>query len=136
MPNHFHLLIKQLTDNGISEFMRKFTHSYTKYMNVKYGKQGPLFQGMFKAVPIENDEQLVHVSRYIHLNPLVSNLIRDLKLYRWSSYLDFTSGVENSNLYTKEILSHFKSKLDYEKFVMDQADYGAELERIKHQVIE
>ena len=86
MPNHFHLLIKQLRDGGISEFMRKLIHSYTKYWNTKRKTQGPLIQAMFKVVRIETDEQLIHTSRYIHLNPLVSFLVKDLNFYPWSSY--------------------------------------------------
>lgn len=136
MPNHFHLLIKQLKDNGISEFMRKFAHSYTKYINVKYERQGPLFQGVFKAVHIENDEQLIHVSRYIHLNPYVSNLNRNLRNYRWSSYPSFMGLTSSTDINSNEILSHFRSTLEYENFVMDQANYGSELEIIKHQIID
>ena len=85
MPNHFHLLLQQRRDNGVSEFMRRFTHSYVNYRNVKYSLQGPVFQGVFKTVPIETDEQLLHVSRYIHLNPAVASLIEDPELYQWSS---------------------------------------------------
>jgi len=136
MPNHFHLLIKQLKDGGVSEFMRKFIHSYTKYRNVKYNLQRPVFQGMFKAVRVETDEQLLHLSRYIHLNPLVSFLVKDLKFYPWSSYLTYT-GLANDERITKdEILNFFKAPKDYEKFVLDQADYGQTLEMIKHQLID
>src|SRR3989344_7368319 len=71
MPNHFHLLLKQTVNNGISHFLSKFTNSYTKYFNTKYNRVGPVFQGVFKSVHIESDEQLMHLSRYIHLNPVV-----------------------------------------------------------------
>lgn len=136
MPNHFHLLVRQVKENGVSTFMRRFGNSYTRYINIKYNRPGPLFQGVFKAVLIETNEQLVHVSRYIHLNPLVANLVRNLKLYRWSSYLDFIGLNLNTNLNSRIVAEQFKSGSDYEKFVMDQADYGAELERIKHQIID
>lgn len=132
MPNHFHLLVKQLQSNGISEFMRKFTHSYVKYRNVKYNNQGPIFQGVFKAVRVETDEQLIHLSRYIHLNPLVSFLVEDLNHYPWSSYTSFI-GIEQTNLVNKdEILKFFKSPQEYEKFVVDQKEYAQVLELIKH----
>ncbi len=136
MPNHFHLLIKQLKDGGISEFMRRFIHSYTKYRNTKYRIQGPTFQGLFKAVLIETDEQLLHVSRYIHLNPLVSHLLKDLSSYPWSSYPTYI-GLNNDDRIAKtEILSFFKSPKAYEQFILDQADYGITLEAIKHQLID
>lgn len=136
MPNHFHLLVKQLQDGGISELMRKLLLSSTKYRNTKYNHQGSLFQVPFKAVHIKTDEQLIHVSRYIHLNPAVSLLVKDLKFYPWSSYLDYIGMQDNPAVKKDEILNFFKSPKDYEKFVLDQADYGAKLELIKHTVID
>ena len=136
MPNHFHLLVKQLKEGGISEFMRRFILSYNKYRNIKYSRQGSLFNGPFRAVHIETDEQLIHVSRYIHLNPLVSLLVRDLKLYPWSSYNKYIAESQNDPLSKEEILGFFKSPEDYEKFVLEQADYGKTLEIIKHATID
>lgn len=136
MPNHFHLLVKQLIDDGISEFMRRFIHSYTKYRNVKYGRQGPVFQGIFKAILVENEEQLLHLSRYIHLNPLVSLLTKDLKLYNWSSYLSFINLSNDTRVAKEEILNFFKSPKEYEQFVLNQAEYGKTLEVLKHAAID
>lgn len=136
MPNHFHLLIKQLKDGGVSEFMRKIGDGYTRYFNTRYNRVGPLFQGIYKAVAIETDEQFVHVSRYIHLNPLVSGLTKDLKIYQWSSYPDYI-GIRNGKLVNKqEILGFFKGPQEYEKFVLDQYSYALDLERIKHQLLD
>ncbi len=75
MPNHFHLLVKQVSEGGISKYLRQAINSYAKYFNTKYKRVGSLFQDMFRAVHIETDEQFIHVSRYIHLNPLVSYLV-------------------------------------------------------------
>lgn len=136
MPNHFHLFVKQVRDNGISEFMRKFIHSYTKYRNVKYKRQGPVLNGVFKAVTIETDEQLVHVSRYIHLNPLVSRLVKDLRLYQWSSYPVYIGLQNNEQIAKDHVLNFFKNSQAYEKFVLDQAEYGTTLEQIKHLLID
>ena len=88
MPNHFHLLLKQKMNGGISKFLSNFSNSYTRYFNVKRKRVGPLFQGIFKAVRIETDEQLIHVSRYIHLNPIASLVIKEKELdnYPWSSF--------------------------------------------------
>lgn len=136
MPNHFHLLVKQLQDGGISELMRKLLLSITKYRNTKYNRKGSLFQVPFKAVLIESEEQLLHVSRYIHLNPFVSMLIKDLKSYTWSSYLDYIGLNNNPAIKKEEILNFFKSPQDYEKFVLNYADYGMQLEKIKHLILD
>ena len=136
MPNHFHLLIKQLKDGGITEFMRRFILSFIKYRNLKYKHQGPLLNGPFRAVRMESDEQLVHVSRYIHLNPLVSLLVKDLNLYSWSSYKTYIDLENNPAIAKDEILSFFKSPKEYQKFVLDQADYGKTLELLKHGTID
>ena len=85
MPNHFHLLVKQTRDSGIHEFMTKLLNSYTKYYNTKHDRVGHLFQGQFKAVNIKNEYQLLQVSRYIHLNPYVSDLTREYEAYPYSS---------------------------------------------------
>lgn len=132
MPNHYHFMIKQLQDNGISEFINKLSNSYTKYFNTRHERVGPLLQGQFKAVRVETEEQLIHLSRYIHLNPVVSFLIKDLKEYFYSSYLAFI-GVLQDKICTKElVLSMFKTPSVYEQFVLDQVDYGKKLEQIKH----
>lgn len=136
MPNHFHLLLRQLQDNGITEFLSKLSNSYTKYYNIKYNRVGPLFQGEFKAVIMESDEQLIHVSRYIHLNPISSAIIKSLDKYQWSSYSEYI-GIQRTELCAKEeILGHFKNPQDYTQFILDQADYAQELNFIKHQFID
>lgn len=135
MPNHFHFLLRQLKDNGISTFMSQLLNSYTKYFNVKYNRVGSLFQGKFKNSLIENDEQLIHVSRYIHLNPIVSGLKNNLVDYPWSSYFEYVHEFENY-CSTKEVLSFFSSREKYQEFMEDQIDYGRSLELIKHAIFE
>jgi|SRR3989344_884934 len=138
MNNHFHFLLKQLKDNGIVKFMAKFTNSYTKYFNTKYERVGPLFQGVFKAVHVEDDEQLLHLSRYIHLNPVTSYIIKseDLSSYKWSSYQGYLKIVENKMVNISEVGSFFKKPMDYEKFVLDQADYQKQTKFIEHLLID
>lgn len=137
MPNHFHFLLKQNCDNGITKFLSQFTNSYTRYFNTIHDRVGSLFQGVFKAVHIDNDEQLVHLSRYIHINTVVSHVIhvKDIYTYRWSSFPFYTSAIP-SFVNTKIILDFFPNRVAYESFVLDQIDYGKELEIIKHLVIE
>lgn len=136
MPNHFHLLLKQVTDNGISTYLSKLSNSYTKYFNTRHKRVGPLFQGSFKAVRVKNDEQLIHVCRYIHLNPLIDYLVKDLRAYIYSSYLEYL-GAEKGFCHKNYIMSNFSPEA-YEKFVLDQEDYGRSiklLERATHEEI-
>lgn len=137
MPNHFHLLLQQISSGGISKFMKQVTDSYTRYINTKNDRVGPLYQGSFKTVYIGNNEQLIHLSRYIHLNPLVGFILqeKDFINYQWSSLKDYL-GETQRFVNPKIILENFKSKDDYLKFVMDQADYAIELDKIKHVTIE
>lgn len=130
MPNHFHLLLKQVEENGISIFLSKLTNSYTKYFNTRHKRIGPLFQGSFKAVRIENDEQLIHTSRYIHLNPLIDYLVKDLRVYQYSSYPQFL-GLKDGFCKTHYALDHFSSPSAYEKFVLDQEEYGRTIKKIE-----
>lgn len=136
MPNHFHFLLKQEAENGISEFISKLTNSYTKYFNVKYNRVGHLFQGEFKAVRVESDEQLLHLSRYIHLNPVSSHVIKNINDYVWSSYPLYKSVDTNPFVNTQIILGFFRTPKLYEEFVNNQIDYAQELETIKHLTFE
>lgn len=137
MPNHIHFLLKQLMGNGVSKFMAKITNGFSHYFNTRHDRTGHLFQGNFGAVRIETNEQLMHISRYIHLNPVSSYLIeiKDLESYEYSSYpeyLNIKSGFSNAG----EVLSFFKNGQGYKKFVEDQADYARQLENIKHLTLE
>lgn len=135
MPNHFHLLLEQQTDQGIQNFIRKISNAYTKYINQKHSRFGPLFAGRFQAVHVKSDEQLCHVSRYMHLNPHTSFLIDDLSdlaLYPWSSFAQYTQDKSADFITsTQKILSFFKSKEAYQKFVYDQANYQQHLASLK-----
>lgn len=139
MPNHFHFLLQQKKDNGISKFMALFQNSYTRYFNTKYKKIGPILQGQCKAVRVEDDEQFIHLTRYIHLNPYTSYVVKekeDLEIYPWSSFPEYIERSE-TNICDKAIVAErFKDVASYKKFVYDQADYQRELDRIKHLTLE
>ncbi|OGE09077.1 hypothetical protein A3A60_02760 [Candidatus Curtissbacteria bacterium RIFCSPLOWO2_01_FULL_42_26] len=136
MPNHFHFLVKQIADGGITDYFRHLLNAYSHYVNIKYKRIGPLFQGPFRNLLVETDEQLVHLSRYIHLNPLVAGLVADARNYMWSSYMACLGEKKNGLCDGKIIKGYFKSAREYEKFVLDQADYARELERIKHLTVD
>lgn len=139
MPSHFHLLLKQEQENGISKFLADFQNSYTRYFNTRNIKFGPILQGPFKAVLVETDNQLVHLSRYIHLNPYAAEIIKnrnDLEKYPWSSFPQYLYEVANSICNTQEVLSYFKDPSDYKQFVIDHADEQLEIKRIEHLIID
>ncbi|OGH16445.1 MAG: hypothetical protein A3C30_04615 [Candidatus Levybacteria bacterium RIFCSPHIGHO2_02_FULL_40_18] len=139
MPNHFHFMLQQKVDKGVSTFIANFTNAYTRYFNTKHERIGPMFEGIFKAVLVESDEQLIHLSRYIHLNPVVSSIINesDLNNYKWSSYHEYIAPSKNSTVSKRDlVMSMFESAKHYEKFVLDQIEYGKKLEIIKHLTLE
>jgi len=118
MGNHFHLLLRQVVENGITEFMRKMGTGYTNYFNKKNERNGSLFQGKFKSVHIEKDAHLMYLPIYIHFNPLdfefpewregkiknYKKAIEFLDLYRWSSYMDYTGQKNFPSLIKKDFL--------------------------------
>lgn len=104
MPNHYHIMVNALSDVGVTEFMRKLGTGYTNYFNQKYQRVGPLFQGKFKAVLLEQEAHFIYLPYYIHFNPLELNKtsakggttqpIDFLRSYRWSSHRDYL-GIPN-----------------------------------------
>lgn len=132
LPNHFHLLLKQIQTGGIQKFLQKLSLGYTKYFNLKNERRGHLFQNVFKAVPILEEPHFLHVSRYIHLNALdlfepkwregkVLNWEKCkefLEKYRWSNYLEFIKGD-----FLKE---NFKTSEDYKNFLREWAEGKSE----------
>uniref|UniRef100_A0A831Z163 Transposase n=1 Tax=candidate division WWE3 bacterium TaxID=2053526 RepID=A0A831Z163_UNCKA len=93
MPNHFHFLLKQKTEQTLPLFMLKLCTSYAKYINIKYQKVGRLFQDRFRAKPIEDERYLLWLSKYIHLNPEeISSKKNNLADYPWSSYPEYLTG--------------------------------------------
>lgn len=106
MPNHFHFILKQAKNDGIKHFISDITNSYTKYFNTKYERIGNLFQGTFKAKPIESEEALLQLSRYIHLNPSASSKVswkRDLSKYPYSSYGNWVKRKSDSIVNIKKV---------------------------------
>ncbi len=102
MPNHFHLLIKQLTNLSISKLIARVCTSYSVYFNKKYERVGHVFQDQYKAVLVEHDSYLTWLSAYIHENPKVAGLVSNLEDYTWSSYKDYL-GLRQGTLCNKNL---------------------------------
>lgn len=133
MPNHFHFLLRVLVDGGLSTFMGQLANSYSRYFNVIHDRVGPVFQGPFKAIRIETDAQMIHLSRYIHLNPLTGHVVRETewRSYPWSSFSEFLRG-RSSLVDLAPVMRHFPSPTDYERFVEAQATLTHSLRLIRH----
>ena len=126
MPNHFHLQIRQHTKDGITKFMRRMLTSYSMYFNRKYKRIGALFEQRYKAVLVATDEQLLHLSRYIHLNPY--ELEHEIDFKQFTSLPYYFGKMSPSWIKPQEIVSYFshfssnkkpQGKISYENFVMD-----------------
>ena len=136
MPTHIHLLVRQRKDEGISRFMANVLNSYTRYFNVKIHRKGPLRQGRFKSVRVQTEEQLYHLTRYIHLNPVTAGLVDSPEEWFSSSYAEYVQrGDGRSRVCHFEDLLHI-SVDEYIEFVKDQIAYQRELARVKHFLLE
>lgn len=142
MTNHFHLLIRELEEGGISKFMQKLTTGYTMYFNKKYERNGSLFQGRFKATHVADDRYMKYLISYIHLNPVkliepkwketgIANKARAeqyLEEYTQSSYLDYLGKKRPENvIIAREALpEYFSLGADFKTFVTEWLTYGPE----------
>jgi len=118
-PNHFHLVLKQLVDRGITMMLHRLSTSYTNYFNDKYQRSGSLFQGPFKAVHVDTDQYLFWLSGYVNGNPEIHHIAK-ANNYEWSSYKDFLTLKSNNQILGNKdiILSQFgNSSRNYENFI-------------------
>lgn len=135
MTNHFHLLVKQEVDEGITKFMRKVGVGYSMFFNIKYNRKGALFGGLFKSKLIGvDDNYMIKLLAYIHLNPLEINfpdienkrgeynqneMKEFVDSYRYSSYQDYMgiNRVEKSILNKESFPEYFNTNQSFVEFV-------------------
>lgn len=129
MPNHFHLLVKQLNERSIHEFMHSISTRYSIYFNKKYKRVGKLFQNAYKAALITDDPYLLHLSLYIHRNPLEH--IKDLKS-AYSSYAEYLKLRHTPWINSSIILSYFSSPNNPNKYT----SYQSYVEKYNKQTLE
>lgn len=129
MPNHFHFLIKQKSGTAMDRFLNSLGTRYTMYFNRKYKRVGHLYQDVYKAVLVSSDEQLLHLTRYIHQNPSPSLATKGLALRasllkQPSSYPEYLQERNTKWIDIKTVLSYFSKNspsLSYQSFV-EQTD--------------
>lgn len=138
MPNHFHLLAREISEGGISKFMQKLTTGYTMYFNKLNGRSGSLFQGKFKAEHASEDRYLKYLFSYIHLNPakLCNPNWRETGVgarekeyvaeYARSSYQDYAGihRIENLILSRPEFPEYFSSAESFQNEMYEWLDYA------------
>lgn len=129
MPNHFHLLLYQHAQDGITRLMRSIATGYSVYFNKRYKRDGALFQGRYKAKSIDSEAYWQHISRYIHLNPL--DIGKEYKSYEYSSYRFHVGVAEAVWIKPQIITANFKDMKEYQKFHDDYIPYRNQLKEIK-----
>lgn len=134
MPDHYHLLVKIINSHKFSKYINNVESSFTRYFNLKNNRKGPLWQSTVKSVYIESNEHLLHVSRYIHLNPATKYLVNKPEDWNFSSYKFFISDEKYLKEYVKEI--SIDDCADYKKFVENNIDYQRQLKHIKKLMID
>jgi putative transposase len=136
MPTHIHLILKQLEERGITTFMSNLLNSYSRYFNIKHKRKGPLWEGNFKSVLVKNDEQLLHLTRYIHLNPVTAYLVDKPEDWLWSSYNEYLSKIREENRICKyDDILNIKIN-SYKEFVENRIAYQRELKIIKELLVD
>ncbi len=136
MPTHLHLVVKQLKENGVSRFVGNTLNSYTRYFNIRHSRKGPLWQGKFKNVLVESTEELLHLTRYVHLNPVTAGLVTNAGEWLASSYKEYVSKVNKGDKicrYHDVLEINFK---EYANFVEDMVDYYRQLAVYKSMLLD
>lgn len=134
MPTHFHMLMKQTMDGGISKYTSQIQNSFTRHFNTLKSRKGPLFIQEFQSRLIESDEDLKHLSRYIHLNPYSCGYlptVDEALTYPGSSFTELMGVSQGQGIINREsLLSLFNNDISsYREFVVQNAEYQKALER-------
>ena len=119
MTNHVHLAVCERVEQGTSRYMQRVLNAYAKYFNTKYETVGHLFQGPYRAVHVEDNDQLLYLSTYIHINPReLAGVAGREHEYEWSSYRDYLGQNRFGTLLdTSLVLDQFDNSTDYRTFV-------------------
>ena len=135
MDNHIHLLIRENIEGGTSLYMQRLLTSYSRYFNVRRDRSGSLFIHPFKAVLVEQDKQLLHVSRYIHLNPYVARMVEGIYEFEWSSLGEYAS-INCKRTCHRALINDIMSMREYRSFVEDEAGYARSITDLEHLLID
>ncbi|MDI6778408.1 MAG: transposase [Patescibacteria group bacterium] len=136
-PNHFHLLLKQIAPNGISEFMKRLGIGYTGFFNYRNKRSGVLFQGSYKSVRIRSNAHLLYISAYVNDNYFIHGYAkRSEKIWKYSGLAEYTSKSKKALCSRKLIKEHFKSFRDYCGYVKENSSYMKEKKEFEKYIVE
>jgi REP-associated tyrosine transposase len=124
MPNHYHTLVT-LRANDFVERMQRFGTSFTKAVNSRFHRTGVLFEGRFKAIHVDDESYLLHLTRYLHLNPVVANLVAATEDWELSSYCEYIGRRSGTLPQPEKILAVFGDSQRYRQFVESRLSVGA-----------
>jgi REP element-mobilizing transposase RayT len=126
MPNHYHFLLRPEEDDALSRFIQRLFNSYTQAFNKQQERSGTLFEGRAKSKFVDSDEYVIHLCRYIHLNPVRAGLVSNPGEWAYSNYLDWV-GQRNGTLVDHAFIhQYFLKPKDYETFVLSEIDQTME----------
>lgn len=134
MPTHIHLILKQLLENGIPIYMNNLLNSYTRYFNTLHSRKGPLWESRFKNIIINDDQQLLHLTRYVHLNPSSAGLADNPEKWLFSSYHEYIGKINNKICQFDQEIGIDPKK--YKKFVESRISYQQQISKIKALLLE
>jgi REP element-mobilizing transposase RayT len=134
MPNHYHFLLRQETDQALSRFINLLFSTYVQALNIQQERTGTLFEGRFRCIRVDNWEYLMCLCRYIHLNPVKARLVANPEDWPYSNYLEWVE-LRNGSLLDKSFVQdHFQTPQEYREFVQDIVAEKKSYEKIKHLV--
>jgi putative transposase len=120
MPNHYHFLLRPEKDGAIGPFLQRLFNSYTQAFNRQQGRSGTLFEGRARSILVDSEEYLLHLCRYIHLNPVQAGLVAHPGQWPYSNYPEWTER-RNGTLVDRDFVrQYFPPAMDYERFVMGE----------------
>jgi REP element-mobilizing transposase RayT len=119
MPNHFHLILKEVRENAIAKCLHALQTSYAKAVNYRYSRSGHLFQDTYRKIIVKNEVHLVYLSRYLHLNPVRTGLVRTPEDWKYSSYCEYIGLRKKELIHPETIISLFSCVEEYREHVLD-----------------
>lgn len=136
MPTHYHIIVQQLKNGGISRYAYLIQKSYSEFFNIKYKRKGPLWEGRFQNALVGEEEYFLHLTRYIHLNPTTAGLIEKPEDWKYSSYKEYLNLIPEDKKVCDYSNFFNMGSSSYKEFANDRVGYQKELAKIKHLILE